>query len=125
MSQTSYSLRLTEALAGMLGAPIEDCQIESYSNAAAIPAGVFVSRDGADGAAKVPAATGDVTATGLGFVMRNLAQEPVSDGSTTENPALKGVSVVARGKIWVETETAMTFGQDVFVRFTVEARICN
>ncbi len=121
MSQTSYSLRLTEALAGMLAAPIENCTIESYSNAADLPAGVFVTRDAADTAAKVPVDSAGVTATGLGFTMRNLAQEPVSDGSTVELPALKGVSVVTRGKIWVLTETAMTFGQDVFVRFTVEA----
>ena len=121
MSQTSYSLRLTEALAGMLAAPVEDCTIESYSNAAALPAGVFVTRDAADSACKVPTSSAEVTASGIGFVMRNLAQEPVSDGGSTDVAALKGASVVTRGKIWVLTESACAFGGDVFVRFTVEA----
>lgn len=118
MSQTSYSQRFTEALAGMLACPIENCQIESKINDAVIPAGVFVSRNAADDACKVPAASGDVTATGIGFTCLILAREPVSDGSTSDFAAGKGCSVVSKGKLWVLTETAMTYGQDVYVRYT-------
>lgn len=102
----------------MLAAPIDDCVIESKINAAALPAGVFVTRDAADDAVKVPTTTGEVTASGVGFTMLNIAREPVADGSTTDHAAGKGVSVVRQGKIWVLTETAMTYGQSVFVRFT-------
>lgn len=118
MSQTSYSQRLTEALAGMLAAPIEDCLIDSKINAADLPAGVFVTRDAADDAVKVPTTTGEVTASGVGFTVLNLAHEPPTDGSTVDCPAGKGVSVIRRGRIWVLTETDMTYGQAVFVRFT-------
>jgi hypothetical protein len=118
MSQTSYSQRLSEALAGMLASPIDDCEIESKINAAAIPAGIFVTRNAADDACKVPTTTGEVTASGMGFTVLNLAREPVADDSTIDNPAGKGVSVLRRGRIWVLTETAMTYGQSVFVRFT-------
>lgn len=118
MSQTSYSQRLSEALAGMLAAPIDDCEIESKINAAAIPAGIFVTRDANDDACKVPTTTGEVTASGMGFTVLNLAHEPVSDGSTVDNAAGKGCSVIRKGRIWVLTETAMTYGQNVFVRFT-------
>lgn len=118
MSQTSYSQRFTEALAGMLAAPIDQCVIESKINAAAIPFGIFVTRDAADDAAKVPTTSGEVTASGMGFTALILAREPVSDGSTTDAAIGKGVSVVRRGKLWVLTETAMTYGQAVFVRFT-------
>ncbi len=120
MSQTSYSQRLTEALAGMLACPIEDCQIESKSNAADLPAGVFVTRDAADSACKVPTTSAEVTATGIGFTVLNLAHEPPTDGSTVDIPATKGAGVISRGKIWVLTETAMTYGNAVFVRFTIE-----
>lgn len=118
MSQTAYSQRLTEALAGMLAAPVEDCLIDSAINAADLPAGVFVTRDAADGACKVPTTSGEVTASGMGFTVLNLAHEPSSDGSTVDIPATKGCGVIRRGRIWVLTETAMTYGQSVFVRFT-------
>jgi hypothetical protein len=118
MSQTAYSQRLTEALAGMLATPIEDCLIDSKINAADLPAGVFVTRDASDEACKVPTTSGEVTASGIGFTVLNLAHEPPSDGSTVDIPATKGCGVIRRGRIWVLTETAMTYGQAVFVRFT-------
>lgn len=118
MSQTAYSQRLTEALAGMLACPIELCQIESKINAADLPAGVFVTRDAADDAVKVPVDAAGVTATGVGFTVLDLAHEPPSDGSTVDIPATKGCGVISRGKIWVLTETAMTYGGDVYARYT-------
>lgn len=117
MSQTTYVQRFTEALAGMLAAPVENCVIESFSNAAILSAGLFVTRDAADGACKVPVTTGEVTASGIGFTIMNPSREPSSDGATTDFPALKGVSVIRRGKVWVLTEGAMTYGQAPFVRF--------
>jgi len=122
MSQTSYAMTPAAALPGMIADPLDARNtIVSRINAAALPAGVFVTRDAADDAVKVPVSTGEVTASGVGFTILSVGKEPVSDGSSVDWPATKGVSVMTFGKLWVTCESAAAYGGDVFVRFTVEA----
>ncbi len=117
MSQTTYNQRPTEAIPGRLSCPLQDADIDSKINALAMPAGVFVCRDGADDAVKVPAAAGDVTTTGCGFVLKDFTTgKPVS--ATLDYDAKAGVSVMRRGRMWVLSETAATYGAQVFVRIT-------
>ncbi len=118
MSQTTYVQRLTESIPGRLSCPLQDADIDSKINALAMPAGVFVARDGADDAVKVPAAAGDVTTTGCGFVLKDFTTgKPVAQ-SAVDYDAKAGVSVMRRGRMWVLCETASTYGAQVFVRIT-------
>jgi hypothetical protein len=117
MSQTSYAQRFVTAIAGQLSCPLQDAVLDSKINALAMPAGVFVTRDAADDAVKVPAAAGDVTTTGCGFVKHDMAKER-QQSQTVDFPAKNGVTVMRRGRMWVLSETASTFGAQVFVRIT-------
>ncbi len=112
-------MRVTAALAGMLVDPDDDgIMVESKINAAALSAGLCVARDAADDAVKVPATGTDITANFMGITIRDVAREPVSDGSTTDYAAGKGVSVLTRGRIWVDCETAAAKNGNVFARHT-------
>lgn len=117
MSQTSYAQRFVEGIAGQLTCPLQDAVLDSKINALALPAGVFVCRDAADDACKVPAAAGDVTATGFGFVKHDMAKE-AQQGQTVDFPAKHGVTVMRRGRMRVLCETAAAFGGQVYVRIT-------
>lgn len=117
MSQTSYALRYTANVAGELSCPLQDAVLDSKINALALPAGVFVCRDSADDACKVPAAAGDVTTTGFGFVKKDIAIER-QQSQTVDYPAKSGVTVMRRGRMIVLCETAAAFGGQVFVRIT-------
>ncbi len=117
MSQTTYVQRLTESIPGRLSCPLQDAILDSKINAAALPAGVFVTRDAADDACKVPVQATDVTTTGLGFVLKDFTTgKPVS--LTLDYDAKAGVTVMRRGRMWVLCETDTTFGGQVFVRIT-------
>lgn len=122
MSQLTYSLRVTSALAGMLVDPDDDgLMVESKINAAVLSAGLAVARDAADDAVKVPAAAADITANFMGITIRDVAREPVADGSTTDYAAGKGVSILTRGRIWVSCETAAAKNGNVFARYAAGA----
>lgn len=117
MSQTSYAQRFAPAIAGQLSCPFQEARLDSKINALAMPAGVFVCRDAADDACKVPAAAGDVTATGFGFVKHDMAKER-QQGQTVDFPAKHGVTVMKEGRMWVPCETDAAEGGQVFVRIT-------
>lgn len=116
--QSTYSVRPTaDGIPGMLSRPEQECVLESKINAAAIPAGVFVCRDTSDDSAKVPAASGSVTATGFGFVKADVARQRNSDGTSTF-AAKEGFTVMRRGRMFVLCETAAAYGGAVYVRIT-------
>ncbi len=117
MSQTSYAQRFTPSIAGQLSCPLQEAVLDSKINALAMPAGIFVCRDAADDAVKVPAAAGDVTSTGCGFVKHDMAKERQAS-QTVDFPAKNGVTVMRRGRMWVLCETAAAYGGQVYVRIT-------
>lgn len=116
MSQTSYVQRPVSAVPGELSCPLQQARLDSKINALAMPAGIFVSYDAADDAVKVPAAAGDVTATGVGFTKHDVARSRPAGGSDFD--AKEGVTVMREGRMWVLSETAATYGQPCFVRIT-------
>jgi hypothetical protein len=117
MSQTSYTQRFVTAINGQLSCPFQHARLDSKINALAMPAGVFVCRDAADDACKVPSASGDVTATGFGFVKHDMAKE-AQQGQTVDFPAKHGVTVMKEGRMWVTCETAAAEGGQVYIRIT-------
>ncbi len=119
MSQTSYAQRFVEGIAGQLTCPLQDAVLDSKINALAMPAGIFVVRDGADDAVKIPASSAEITTTGVGFVKHDMAKER-QQSQTVDFPAKSGVTIMASGRMRVLSETATTYGAAVFVRFTVE-----
>lgn len=116
--QTTYSVRPTAVgIPGQLSCPEQIARLDSKENAAAIPAGVWVARDGSDTAVKVPAASGDVTSTGCGFVKADVARQRAADGTSTYQ-AKEGLTVMREGRMFVLSETALNYGDAVYARIT-------
>ena len=108
---------MVAGIPGELSCPLQDAVLDSKINALAMPAGVFVCYDAADGACKVPAAAASVPTTGFGFVKKDVATERQS-GQTVDYPAKAGVTVMRRGRMFVTTEDLSTFGGPVYIRIT-------
>lgn len=122
MAQTSYAQNFTAAIAGMLsqgGAMFEKIISKCVGTTnASIAGGLFVCRDTTDDTCKLPSATGMVTATGMGFVMHDVAKQPqASDGGVLENVTGQMVGVMQFGTMYVVSEVAVNYGDPVFVRF--------
>lgn len=116
--QTTYNVRPNAAaIPGALSCDLQAARLDSKINAAAIPAGVFVALDSADDSVKVPAASGDVTGTGCGFVKADVARARNSDGTSTY-AAKEGLTVMREGRMFVLSETATAFGGAVYARIT-------
>lgn len=122
MAQTSYQQNFATGFAGMLsqaGAMFEKIVSKCVgTTAASIAGGLFCCRDTTDDTIKPPTATGMVTATGVGFMVHDVAKEPkASDGGTLENVSGQMVGVMQFGTMYVISEVAVNYGDPVFVRF--------
>lgn len=125
--QTSYSIDIPAvSYPGQLADAAEGKDFLSCkAAAAALPYGVFVCQDLAntngfdDIAAKVPAASTDITNAGkiLGVVVADQAraQDPAFSVATYAQNSV--VPVLRKRRIWVLSETAVTDGAPVFVRY--------
>jgi hypothetical protein len=78
-----------------------------------IPFGVFVARD-SDNKAKLPAAAGAVTTTGIGISFCDLTKEYDSTGYATGDE----IPVVRKGYVLCQVEDAVTEEGAVFARIT-------
>jgi len=91
--------------------------VESHVATESIPFGRFVCRITAspDESCSLPAVTGDVTSgRAIGFSVYDASKEDnAADGYLDNEP----VSVLRKGLIWVDCETAAAVGGAVFVRF--------
>ncbi len=119
MSQTSYTVNQLTAFAGQLG-DIGPHDIGSFvwKYSGALPAGVGVVQDTtSDASIKVPGASGDVTSElFMGVTVLSQAHENlVSGGGSYEQH--DAVSVMKKGRIWVQVEEAVTPVSPVYVRF--------
>lgn len=119
MSQTSYTVNQLTAFAGQLG-DIGPHDIGSYvwKYSGALPAGVGVVQDTtSDPAIKSPGASTDVTTElFIGVTVLSQAHENIvsGGGSYKQNDA---VSVIKKGRVWVQVEEAVTPTSPVFVRY--------
>lgn len=127
MSQTAYSINIANA--AYPGQPYDtgkkdDVTVVAF--AAALPYGVLVVYDAANGSpdlnhrnAIVPATTGSITTAGnaLGVVVADQAraQEPLVTNAVYDQ--YSAVPVRRQGRIWVVAETAVTDNAPCFVRF--------
>jgi hypothetical protein len=82
-----------------------------------LPAGIFVTRSAED-AVKLPAASTDVTATGVGFVHRDPTWGGTGGTQTVMYAKGDVIAVMRKGYIWCLTEGAVTQEGAVFARFT-------
>jgi len=116
MPQTSVSADPVTGLAGELAynSPLNFVQTKFCRMTGGIPFGVFVSRQ-ANGKVKLPAASGDVTATGIGIALRDQTKEP---GVTNGYDDLEIIPVLRRGYIQVSVEAAVTEEGAVYARIT-------
>ena len=100
---------------GMSAGP---CQRDSKRTEAALPAGVLVVTGSTEYSCKVPAATGQITASGfaLGITEFQTAKEP-DPAATNEYLINEIATIVTKGRVWMITEGSPTVGAPVFIRF--------
>lgn len=106
-----------------------NCTITAVvGNSAAIGFGIFVCQDPQDqDKARSPIASTDITASGtaLGFTVHTQAvvQNLTSTGSNGSDGYALGeaMSVLRKGRIYVQVEDAVTAGNDVYVRYVAGA----
>lgn len=108
----AYANAPAAAVAGMISDSRVVKNIVSRSAEVAIPPGRVVCRGASDAVAKLPTATGMVTATQIGVSVYNAAREP-GDYAIYES-----VPIMDIGEIWVSCETSSVYGDPVFARFT-------
>lgn len=110
MSQLSYSINITEGVAGLPAFACEPSTILTHNNPVdAIAWGKAVAKvSGTDGAIKLPSLVGDAI---LGVAIRDTSSEG------TSYPALSAVAVLRRGQISVTAEQAVTADDPVYVRY--------
>lgn len=118
--QSTYPLVHSAAVEGA----VVDGQLKNVRTGVAatvaIPMGRFVSRGASDGTVKLPTATGEVTATGMGVAVR--VQDDVANGSDVlQYEISRNVSVVDFGVVYVKVEESVSAGDNAFVRFAAGA----
>jgi hypothetical protein len=121
MSQLSYAIDPTRALEGQIADSTLFRDIVSRLAQADIPFGRFVTRHtaGDDDQVRLPALTGEVTATGVGFAIVDVSIEAATVGGGDGTwEAEDSVPVMRRGRIVLVPEDDVTAGDPVFVRFT-------
>jgi len=128
MAQTSYTIDIPAvSYPGQIADASKVLDVLSVLNvAAAIPFGVFVSKDLSNSggfdklAGKVPATGTDITTLGslLGVALceQTLAQD--SSVAVPTWPIKSAMPVMRKGRVWVLSETDVTDGAQIYVRHT-------
>lgn len=132
MAQTSYSINLPSV--AFPGQPADiamvNDNVSALAVAAAIPYGVLVVRDLANGtpgsweiAGKLPSADTDITTAGsaLGVAVADQARAQDPSVAVPTYPQFAAVPCKRVGRIWVKVEVAVTAGQAAYVRFAPNA----
>lgn len=117
MPQTSISQDPAIGAAGLIAFPMMPRRVMSrtVNQSGGIPFGVFVSRQ-ADERVKLPTTSGEVTATGEGFAVRDPFKEQDASGVGLYANGDE-IGVMRSGFIWVQVEAAVTEEGQVFARF--------
>lgn len=125
MSQTSYQQDPNPAVEGMLADVSLDREIRSAIPQEDVAFGRFVSYVAGAGDEDrtphcvLPSTAGEITGNGaLGFALNDITLEGPAPGATAVGWAQDSVLRYLRsGWLWVLTEEAVSYGDDVFVRF--------
>lgn len=118
MPQTSISNDPAVGLPGLFAFPMMPRRVMSrtVNQVGGIPFGVFVSRQ-ADERVKLPTTSGEITATGEGFAVRDpLKEQDASSIGLYANG--DEIAVMRSGYIWVYAEAAVTEEGAVYARHT-------
>lgn len=116
MPQTSFPNDMPVAFEGML-ADSGAIEVLTYDNGAtAVPFGRFLVQGTGARDCALPSATGQKV---IGVALHEHL-EPDSSG-VAQHVAYSAVPVLARGRVWVKTEQAVTPADPVYVRHTVGA----
>lgn len=117
MSQLDYSLDQPTALEGQLADSGFTDKV-SKENAAAVPFGLFLTKDTGDKAVKLPAAAADITdpLKRQGVALAHQALESSASGDPTY-PAKSAVNVLRKGRVWVAVEEDVSPTDPVYVRY--------
>jgi hypothetical protein len=119
MSQTSYSINQSAAMAGMLydsAVAVDVVSAVDVTESAGVGYGLALARSSVDGQVKLPASSGDVAAI-LGVSVLSQTKEQALLTGVVNNPKGSDISVLRKGRIWVQVEEAVTQASPVFVRF--------
>lgn len=125
--QTSYSINIPAvSYPGQIADDGVKDVLSALAVAAAIPYGVLVVADetntgGFDQlAAKVPAASTDITVVGsvLGIVLADQARAQDPSVAVATYPINSAVPCLKKGRCWVLSETAVVDGTPVFARYS-------
>lgn len=116
--QTSYSTYADTGRHGLLTEGFFSRYIDTVIPQSAVKVGRFLVADTTVGkvrnAAKLPAATGEVTGPGaMGFTFEDFTRE-----GGVDYPTLRPLGVLRRGRIWLISETAQLRWTNPFIRFT-------
>ena len=112
--QTSYT---TEHAAAVAGAVVDGQlkNVRTIGAAVAIPFGRFIAFNSA-GTAKLPTASGEVTAVGYGVAIRQL-DDVAGAGDVAQYEFGRSVSFIDFGVAWVLLDETVTAGANAFVRY--------
>ena len=105
--------------------------LSALAVSAKVPYGVLVVADTANSggfdnlAAKVPAATTDITNVGsaLGVVLADQARAQDPAETVATYPINSALPCLRKGRVWVLSETAVTDGAPAFVRFSANGAL--
>lgn len=126
MSQTSYAINIPAvSYPGQIADAGYKDVLSGMAALAAIPYGVLAVIDASnDGgfdnlAIKVPAASADITTAGkaVGVVLADQARAQDPSVAAAVYPQNSAVPCLRKGRVWVQSETAVVDGAPVFVRF--------
>jgi len=117
--QTSYPTYPSPSVAGMIAddSPVQDVITRVTAASVEVPAGRVVARDG-DGTCKLPTSSSDVLLGASIYLAGRTAGTAYGAALWNGQANPEGVPILRKGRIWLETETAVTEGDAVYVRFT-------
>ncbi len=120
MSQTSISANMTAAYAGLLADSGFRDVVSRYNSesSAQMPFGIMVCFGAADDAAILPV---DGTTKHVGVVIATQVYDPTLDLGTTGILPKRMISLLRKGRIWVQVEEAVAPGDPVFIRHSTGA----
>ena len=116
MSQTFYAINQPAAMAGMLYDLGENDVVSAVNNTQAVPFGVAMVQGTLDNECHLPASAGDLAKT-LGVSVLVQTKEQALVTSIVNYPVGSDVSILRKGRVWVQVEEAVVAFSPVFVRF--------
>lgn len=116
MSQTSYSINQPVAQAGQLYDLGPNDFISATDLTEVVPFGVALVQGAGDNQCHLPAASGDIAKL-LGVSVLVQTKEQALLTSIVNYPVHSTISVLRKGRVWVQVEEAVVSMDPVFIRY--------